>query len=298
MHIIQKIIFVAGLLLASLSKANTVLITGGMHGLGKEIAKAYKNEGWNVWVTSRYPEKYLDTIPGVQCLKLDLTDEASIRNAVQMVMAKDGHIDVLVNNAGYGVIGPEETISLTQAKAQFDANFFGPLRLIQEVLPSMREKRQGHIINISSTSGLRALPGLGIYAASKFALEAISESLAALMHPWNIKVTIIEPGAIANDWASHCEKGDRMQEQFPYELLTQNLQQLLIDKSKTGQPMVEIAQLIVNVSKNPKPDFRYQTNTQAKEVAELSRKDSKGNESIAKMQQLSNKLYRQISALA
>jgi len=132
---------------------------------------------------------------------LDVTDEQAIKSVVARIEQEIGPIDVLVNNAGYGLEGAVEETSLTQARHQFDVNFFGLLAATQAVLPGMRKRRKGHIFNISSTGGLMAFPGLGIYNATKHAVEALSESLAQEVNPLGIHVTAIEPGPFRTDWA-------------------------------------------------------------------------------------------------
>lgn len=183
-----------------------VFISGGTKGIGLETAKVFSERGYSVWAVGRSVNDVLrDTYPNIHFLYMDITDSVSIDTAVYEVLSSEGHIDTLVNNAGYGLLGADEAVTVAQARAQFDVNFFGLLELTQKVLPSMRKEEKGHIINISSTSGVRAVPGLGLYAASKFALEALSESMAVTLSPFNIKVSVIEPGTVANGWAANCE---------------------------------------------------------------------------------------------
>ena len=122
---------------------------------------------------------------------LDVTDEADVHTVVDEVVERHGRIDVLVNNAGYGLEGAVEEVSLDQVRDQFEVNVFGPVAVMQAVLPHMRKQRSGHIINITSMGGLTAFPGVGIYNGSKFALEGISEALAKEVKPLGIKVTIV-----------------------------------------------------------------------------------------------------------
>jgi NAD(P)-dependent dehydrogenase (short-subunit alcohol dehydrogenase family) len=134
-------------------------------------------------------------------LRLDVTDQASVLRGVEEAERETGGIDVLVNNAGYGLEGAVEEVTLDQIRAQFETNVFGAIAVIQAALPFMRKRRAGHIVNITSMGGLTAFPGVGIYNGSKFALEGISEALAKEVKPLGIKVIIVAPGSFRTDWA-------------------------------------------------------------------------------------------------
>jgi NAD(P)-dependent dehydrogenase (short-subunit alcohol dehydrogenase family) len=255
------------------TEQKVVLITGATIGIGLATAKAFHREGWRVWAgfrdkTGDEPFRWID---------LDVRKEEQIETAVAALLSEEGRIDALINNAGYGLIGAEESIMIDEAKEQFEVNFFGPLRLIQAITPTMRKQKSGHIINISSTSGVRAVPGLGIYGASKFALEGLSESLAVTLTPWNIKVSLVEPGGVNNAWANRVLKGSRQTNEPLYERLIETLAQKLPEYSSYGQNCDEIAKLIVEVAQTADPDMRYQTSAKVK--ATLSKKlvDLTGN---------------------
>jgi NAD(P)-dependent dehydrogenase (short-subunit alcohol dehydrogenase family) len=136
------------------------------------------------------------TIP----LLMDVTYPAGILNGVNKILETEGRIDVLVNNAGYGLFGAIEEVTMEEARAQMETNFFGALELTKAVLPSMRKQGSGHIFQISSVAGFRGTEGLGIYNASKFALEGFSQGLAKEVHPFGIKVTLVEPGPFRTEW--------------------------------------------------------------------------------------------------
>lgn len=183
----------------------TWFITGVSSGLGRALAEAALAAGDRVAGTAR---REVDVMafsalaPGRSLgVQLDVTDEAAVTRGVAEAAAAYGAIDVLVNNAGYGLIGAVEEVSLAEARAQFEANVFGPLALIRAVLPAMRAQGAGHIINITSVSGLAAWSGTGIYCASKFALEALGETLAQEVGPLGIKVTNVAPGGLRTDYA-------------------------------------------------------------------------------------------------
>jgi NAD(P)-dependent dehydrogenase (short-subunit alcohol dehydrogenase family) len=183
----------------------TWLITGCSSGLGRALAEALIMAGHNAVVTARDPERVADLFEAnsdrVLALALDVTDRAQISNVVSQAEDRFGKIDVLVNNAGYGYRAAVEEGDEADIRAQFETHFFGPVFLIKAVLPGMRARRSGAIVNIS-TIGVQIMPvGSGYYAASKAALEGMSGSLYAELKPLGISVTLVEPGAFRTDFA-------------------------------------------------------------------------------------------------
>ena len=180
-------------------------ITGCSTGFGLEIAKLVLARGGRAVLTARKPEALADLGEEHQdnalVLKLDVTDAANIEQAVGEAEARFGQIDVLVNNAGYGYLAAIEEGEDEGIRAQFETNVFGLLALTRRVLPAMRQRRRGHIVNFSSIGGLCAFAATGYYHATKFAVEALSESLSIETAPLGIKVTIVEPGPFRTDWA-------------------------------------------------------------------------------------------------
>ncbi|MGC1369002.1 MAG: oxidoreductase [Methylovirgula sp.] len=181
------------------------LITGVSSGFGRALAEAVVKKGGSVAGTVRKDKDksaFEAIAPGrAFAILLDVTDEKAVHRGVKEAEQKLDGIDVLVNNAGYGFEGALEEASLADFRAQFDVNVFGAVAMMQAVLPLMRARRRGHIVNISSIGGLAAFPGIGAYHGSKFALEGISESLAKEVKHLGIKVTIVEPGGFRTDWA-------------------------------------------------------------------------------------------------
>jgi NAD(P)-dependent dehydrogenase (short-subunit alcohol dehydrogenase family) len=179
----------------------TIIITGTSTGIGFASAVALARAGHDVFATMRNPGRSpelqvlasKETLP-ITILPLDVNNDASVSKAVSEVLESRGHVDVLVNNAGIASLGSVEETPLDEYRQIMETNVFGVLRSIKAVLPSMRARRSGHIINISSVAGRMTSPGQSAYAASKFALEAIGESLAAEVRPFNIRVSIVEPG--------------------------------------------------------------------------------------------------------
>lgn len=260
-----KLIFAFLLITAgAFAEQKVVLISGATSGIGLATTKVFQERGWKVWAGYRqYIPEELKQMKNVSLCHLDVTNDRLVQAAIETVLKKDGRIDALINNAGYGLIGPEECVTLNEAQHLFDVNFFGPLRLIQAVLPTMRQQQSGHILNISSGVGIYSFPGLGLYSASKFALEGLSESLAATLSHWNIKVSVIEPGFVKNDWGKHCVVGSRSCNEEFYKKLTQGICQML--SIPQGQQCNEIAALLVKIAETPEPNVRYQTNAGMKD---------------------------------
>jgi NAD(P)-dependent dehydrogenase (short-subunit alcohol dehydrogenase family) len=183
---------------------STWLITGASRGLGAEIARAALAAGHNVAATARNPGAVKDAFPdaggALLALGLDVTDEEQARAAVAATLGRFGSIDVLVNNAGSGVVGAVEEVSDAAARRVYETNVFGVLNVLRAVLPVLRDQQSGHVINISSVGGFVGAPGWGIYQSSKFAVEGMSEALAAEVEPLGIKVTIVEPGYFRTDF--------------------------------------------------------------------------------------------------
>ncbi len=171
--------------------AKVVLITGCSGGIGRLTAKLFADRGWSVAATARRPEEI--SLDNVTALRLDVTDEASIASAVAATVDRFGTIDVLVNNAGYGLFGPLEGAGAGEFEAQIRTNLLGPVSVICHVLPVMRARRTGVIVNVSSLAGRVATPFMSGYSASKFAVEGFSESLRYELSLHGIRVKIVEP---------------------------------------------------------------------------------------------------------
>jgi len=178
-----------------------ILLTGASSGIGFDTAIALAKQGHKVYAAARRMERMeplrkYDIVP----LKMDVTDEESMHSGVQTILANEGRIDVLINNAGYGYFGAVENVPMTDARNQLDVNVFGLARLCQLVLPHMRKQHSGRIINTSSVAGKSVLYYGAWYHVSKFAVEAFSDALRMETQPFGIDVVIIEPGAIKTDW--------------------------------------------------------------------------------------------------
>src|SRR5947209_16169675 len=181
--------------------AKSVLITGCSSGIGAATAELLAERGWKVYATARRQETLTALAEkGCETLALDVCDEASMRAAIQHVTDAEGAVGVLVNNAGYSQSGAVETVPPDQIRRQFETNVFGLVRMCQLVLPGMREQRWGKIVNISSMGGRLTFPGGGLYHATKYAVEAISDALRFEVRGFGVDVILIEPGLIVTNF--------------------------------------------------------------------------------------------------
>jgi NAD(P)-dependent dehydrogenase (short-subunit alcohol dehydrogenase family) len=182
--------------------SKVVLITGCSSGIGRATAERLAADGWRVYATARRPETISDLIDkGCQTLALDVLDDDSMQAAVRTVADAEGAVGVLVNNAGYSQSGAVETVPLDAVRRQFETNVFGLLRMCQLVLPGMREQHWGKIVNIGSMGGRLTFPGGGLYHATKYAVEAVSDALRFEVRGFGIDVILVEPGLITTEFA-------------------------------------------------------------------------------------------------
>ena len=227
----------------------TVLVTGASSGIGQAIAQLLTARGFTVFGTSRKPTGNL--------IPLDVRSDDSVRACVERV----GKIDVLVNNAGYSLMGSAEETSLDEAKAQLETNFFGVVRMVKAVLPGMRKAGAGKIITIGSLAGITAIPFGAFYTASKFALEGYTEALWHELRPFGIHVTLIEPGFIATPI------GERTQiaaaPLSAYDGVRQRATHALDQHVKDGISPDVVAQRVLRVIQSRSPTLRYRVGTDA-----------------------------------
>ena len=184
-------------------QGRVVLITGCSTGIGRATAERLARAGFKVYATARRPDSIADLRQkGCEVLALDVTSDESMRAAVAAIEAKEGAVDALVNNAGYSQSGAVETVSMEAARAQVETNVFGLARLTQLVLPGMRKKGAGRIVNVSSMGGKLTFPGGGWYHATKHAVEALSDALRMELRPFGVDVIVVEPGPIASEFGN------------------------------------------------------------------------------------------------
>jgi NAD(P)-dependent dehydrogenase (short-subunit alcohol dehydrogenase family) len=245
-----------------------VIITGASSGVGQCTARLLSQRGDKVFGTSRHPAD-AGRIPGVEMVPLDVRTDASVRACIDDVVNRAGRLDVLINNAGYELAGALEELSLEEARAQFETNFFGVVRMVNAVLPLMRQQKRGHIINVSSLTGLTAIPFLGIYSASKFALEGYTEALRQEVKPFNIQVSLTEAGFLRTAMMNHRQVGARRVTEYdPWRQRALNA----IRASEDRAPGPEVvADTLYGIISSSSPRLRYLIGQQAKSVARLRR---------------------------
>jgi NAD(P)-dependent dehydrogenase (short-subunit alcohol dehydrogenase family) len=236
--------------------SKVVLITGASSGLGKATASHLADLGYVVYGTCRNPNQY-ETPPNYKLISLDLNQPTSIQSAVEELLGEEGRIDVLINNAGSGIIGPMEELEIDALRANFETNCYGPLLLMQKVLPVMRKQKEGFVVSITSIGCAMGLPFRGAYSASKGALSLLTESLRMEVKPFGIKMCTVAPGDFVSDIASRRyyapQKG-----QSPYQAIyKRNLATIDAHVSSGIQPEV-IAHKIARIlpQKNPKVHYR------------------------------------------
>jgi NAD(P)-dependent dehydrogenase (short-subunit alcohol dehydrogenase family) len=237
----------------------TVLITGASTGIGKATALFFQQQGWNVVASMRSPEKAteLAKLDRVSCLRLDVTDPESISQAVQTTLAQFGAIDVLINNAGYGLVGAFEASERSQIERQFATNVFGLMDVTRAVLPHFRDRKQGVIVNIASIGGRVTFPLYSLYHSTKWAIEGFSESLQYELKPFNIKVKLVEPGAIKTDFYSRSADIMSRPNLTAYDRFVAKVLPKTEKAGMDGSPPEVVAQIIYKASTDGTWKLRY-----------------------------------------
>lgn len=228
-----------------------ILVTGGSSGIGKSICAYLASKGHAVYGTSRKPQQ----AEGFTLLSMDVTDEGSVKKAVDELIAKEGRIDVLVNNAGIGMMGAIEDSIPADSLKVFETNVFGPLRTMQAVLPHMRGRKEGMIINIGSIAGYMGLPYRGIYSATKASLGMITEALRMELRPYNIKACVLDPGDYSTSIAQHRQVN--IPDQSPYKERVMALEDKINEEVHHSSDPMEVALLVEKIIRTPSPEVRY-----------------------------------------
>ena len=291
-----------------MEKQSIAVVTGSSTGIGFETSLLLARNGFYTYATMRDTHKG-DNIKEIandenlplKVLSMDVDNDDSVRNTIQNVLDEKKKIDILINNAGYGLFGALEDISIEEAKKQFETNLFGAIRTIKEVLPTMREQKNGLIINITSLAGIVGIPAECIYVSTKFALEGLSESISYELQPYGIKVILIEPGVINTNFVpnikfpNQIDNNNNIKKKNSSSYYSNTIDTFLshyFSAMNNAQPPKEVAIVILEAIKNASNSseslFRYTVGGDAKTFAQAKNgmSDSQLHEFI------SNKLLR------
>lgn len=252
----------------------TIFITGASSGLGKAAAALFQSKGWNVVATMRKPEneKELTTMDNVFVTRLDTLDQGSIQDAVAAGIRKFGKIDVLLNNAAYGAYGPLESFSREKIIRQFNTNVIGLLDVTKALLPHFRQNKSGIIINISSIGGKMTFPLGTLYHGTKFAVEGISEALSYEVAAFNGKVKIVEPGAIATDFAGRSLDFDNDESLVEYQPMVGKVMAAMPAFYQNASAASTIAEVIYQAATDGTDQLRYAAGEDARSLIDNRKK--------------------------
>jgi short-subunit dehydrogenase len=267
------------------------IITGSSSGVGHATALLLARNRFHTYATMRNIKKSVDIMEianrerlPLQVIQLDVNDNTSIRNSIEKVISEKQRIDLLVNNAGYGLVGAFEDLSVEEIKSQFETNFFGVIRLTQQVLPIMRKQKSGTIVNVSSGAGLIGFPGMSAYVSSKFALEGLSESMSYELEPFGIKIVIIEPGVIRTNFKKNAVMSKKsLDDSFisPYSSIIQKMDASITSIIEHATPPEEVAKAILHVVTSNNPELRFPIGNDI--IMMLETKKSMSDEDFRKM---------------
>jgi len=241
------------------------VVTGSSSGIGYETSLILARNGFLTYATMRNLNKSenmklivaKENLP-IQIKQLDVTDDVSVKNAIQEISSEAGHIDVLVNNAGYGLNGAFEDLAMDEIKAQYETNVFGLVRTTQAVLPIMRRQKSGTIVNISSGAGRFGFPGSSAYVSTKFAVEGLSESMSYELEPFGIKVVIVEPGVIRTNFVDGMVVAKKSQKpNSPYSQITQKIATGFEEMMKNASSADLVAKVVLDAITDKNPSLRY-----------------------------------------
>jgi short-subunit dehydrogenase len=255
------------------------LITGSSSGIGYETSLALARSGFSTYAGVRnmknsdiLEKKIAKEKLDLNILQLDVNDKSSIDNAINRIKTEEKRIDVLINNAGYGLVGFFEELGLDEIRKQFETNFFGVLNVTKKVIPIMREQNRGTIINLSSGAGQVGFPGISAYVSTKFAIEGFSESLMYELFPFGIRVIIIEPGVIKTNFFNNCIVSDKSSKKCSlYSNSLKKIQNNIELMQEHATPPIEVAKVILQALNTDEPKQRYVVGNDAVMILEAKR---------------------------
>lgn len=271
------------------SSLPVAIVTGTNSGVGLALAVLLAKQfrvfagmrGISASRRAKLDEAASEVRENIKVIDLDVNSDESVSSAIESVIKETGRVDILVNNAGYSVFGTVEMLSMSMMKEQMETNLFGPIRCMKAVLPVMRSQRSGKIINISSVGGVWGQPFNDIYCASKFALEGLAESQAALFRTFGVSVTNVQPGAIKSDFISNAKKPELTDVPSDYLPAIQSTMAAFASGSGLGQTPMEVAQVIVDKVVNVEsPPVKVQTNPAIQRVFEMQIADTTGEAGV------------------
>ncbi|MEK6968551.1 MAG: SDR family oxidoreductase [Nanoarchaeota archaeon] len=261
--------------------AEVVLITGCSSGIGRTTALYLANRDYTVYATARKQEDLKSIVEDSKKIgkqiygaQLDVNDVTTCRKVVSAIVKKEGKIDILINNAGFGQMGPLEDLTDKQIRDQMETNFFASVRMMQLVIPPMRNQRKGKIVNISSVGGRIAFPLASIYNASKFALEGLSESISGELKQFNIDVILIEPGYVKTRFAETAEKkieGMNTGKESPYHSMITHWRNMYNKMEGNAGKPEDVAEVIFKSITDENPKLRYAGNANARQTLFLKK---------------------------
>jgi NAD(P)-dependent dehydrogenase (short-subunit alcohol dehydrogenase family) len=263
---------------------NVAVVIGSSSGNGFETSLLLAKNGYYTYATMRNLDKSArikevakkDSLP-LEALQLDVTDDKSVMEAIDVISDRHERVDVLVNNAGYEQHGAVEDLSMEEIKTQFETNFFGAVRVTKAVLPIMRKQRRGIIVNISSIGGRVGVPLNSAYVGSKFALEGFSESMKYELESFGIKVILIEPGAVSTNYLENSKQAQRAtNSDSPYVEISKKVSEGVrkrFEQATSSSPML-VAEVILNAIKSDKPNTRYLVGNDAAAIMERRKNSS------------------------
>jgi len=264
---------------SSSSNQKVAVVTGSSTGIGYETSLILARNGFLTYATMRNLNKSesiesiitKENLP-IHIKQLDVTDDTSVKNAVEAISSETGRIDLLVNNAGYGLNGAFEDLAMDEIKAQYETNLFGLIRTTQAVLPIMRRQKSGTVINISSGVGRFGLPGSSAYVSTKFAVEGLSESMSYELEPFGIKVVLVEPGVIKTNFVDGMVIARKSQDpKSPYSQIIQKMVTGLEEMMKNGSSPDLVAKVVLNAAINENPSLRYLAGNDVEQLLESKR---------------------------
>jgi NAD(P)-dependent dehydrogenase (short-subunit alcohol dehydrogenase family) len=247
------------------SNEKVAVVTGSFSGIGLATALELARKGFFTYATARNPAKAgaiteaaeKEKLP-VAVVQLDVTDDNSVKRAVEQILKEKGRIDVLVNNAGYGLGGAFEDTSMEEARAQYETNVFGLMRTTQAVLPAMRKQKSGTIVNISSGAGRLGYPAASVYVSSKHAIEGLSESIAYELEPFGIKVVVVEPGVVKTNFANGMVFAKKAQDpSSPYSQILQKMSGNWQYMMENGSSAELVAKVVLDAITSKDDNLRY-----------------------------------------